>query len=134
MSQGWFIILVSIFMYLLGIVAGACIWMDTSSPITIQTPPTTVEVWGVGYQQGFNDSRILCEQVLHNQQEMMLEYLEQHPQPDRSNSVRGGTDRDGATISGLRGTKVPKITDREGQQQGHTGDASDWHSGPIRIS
>lgn len=99
----------------------------------IKTPPTTIEAWGVGYQHGFDDSRTLCEQLLL-QQEMMLEYLEQPQAPDRSDSVRGGTDRDGATISGLGSRAIPTTEDGEGQQSGYARDASDWHSGPIRIS
>ena len=114
------------------VLVGWALCSDKSVTSTI--PPTTLEAWGAGYQQGFNDSRMMCEQVLRQQQEMMLEYLEQQQAPDQSDSVRGGTDRDGATISGFGITKVPKTKDREGQQQRHTRDASDWYSGPIRIS
>ena len=68
----------------------------------------TVEVWAVGYSNGFNDSRDLCIQVLQQQRETMLEQME--PTPPRWNSAETpgiGADRHGATLPGLGSSTLP---------------------------
>lgn len=70
----------------------------------------TVEAWGVGYQNGFNDSRLICLEALRQQQEMMREHLEHTPQ--KLDSTAGsGTDRDGITITRPGSAEVSQATD-----------------------
>lgn len=76
--------------------------------IEIPLPATTVEAWGTGYAQGFNDSRDLCIQVLQEQREMMIEQMEPTPPGwSPAETTDSGTDRHGVALPGLGGPTLP---------------------------
>lgn len=98
--------------FILGIITGIGIQGSEDSALQERMAEPewrTVEAWGMGYMQGFEDSMTLCEQLLQ-QQEMMREPMEQ-PLHGRDEATGSGTDRHGTPLTRSWGTAVPPYQD-----------------------